>query len=1548
MEKSSFKNRTCKHRLGVWLPLLYLCLALYLGSLPPSQSNSLTPIGHPQQVRAEAPIPPAWIAQITDSITEAQRAATLQSRDTTDAPFREPKWHMISHEQNLRSYVSSRGWELSPRKDSSSNKTWRWRYSLRSLRRRGNSQSISSPRPKNIRGDGATITIEHSNAPQEWYKNTDQGIEQGFLLRTRPLTSAKDGELILRGKISTSLSITRATRDEILFSDGGEEVLRYAGLKVVDATGFTLPSRLAFNHTAGRSGTLDIVIDDSKAVYPVLVDPLASSPAWSVASGQASAKLGTSVASAGNVNGDSYADVIIGAPYFDNGTADEGMVFVYLGSSSGLETTPHWAVESNTASKLWGRSVSSAGDVNNDGFDDVVFGYDQGIKIYHGSSTGLTTTAATTLASSTSGTNNNAASSFFGQIVARAGDVNGDGYDEVLISCPDGYNLGGGAGFGKLFLCKGSSSGVSSSLSSSNCPVYYTSGAAQQATQSMGSNVCGGDFNGDGKSDFIITDAYWDNGSGVDRGHFFIISGVASISNTNNITGVASKTVLGTVNNQALGISAACPGDLDKDGYEDLLVGDDAGSVRVYKGSSTGLVTAAAQTITLSGSLGHGGDVNGDTYPDIVSESGGTISLFENSSGTLPSSASQTITGFTSAALAVAAGDVNGDGYADIIIGDQNFNNGSANEGKAFVYHGQGAATATPTASPTTTPTQTPTNTPTQTPTSTPSQTPTRTPTNTPTNSPTITPTQTPTDTPTNTPSATPTHTPTATPTRTPTDTPTFTPTTTPTHTPTETPTNTPTDTPTNTPTHTPTSTPTHTPTGTPTNTPSHSPTSTPTHTPTETPTDTPTHTPSHTPTDTPTDTPTPTATPTHTPTSTPTQTPTPSQTPTNTPTPTDTPTPTPTVFQPDQINGLSLWLDAADAASLFQNSNGTGAVADGEPVGFWTDLSGNSNNAIQATGGQRPSLSAVTYAENGYGGVLFDGVNDFLAGTHGLGTNPNYTFMMVSRLIAQTTGSPDKSFVTIGDRGSNTEIDFVGYPTFYNSANFGVRSPHNDKAASPATSILDKPFNFFTAIQNGSNPDIYVNYDLYDIATLTGTKTFTDQLEIGRGSAFATGPGYTQVVMYEVLLYDHVLTNAEISQLQTYLDEKWLILANATPTPTITPTSTATPTATETPTRTPTQTPTNTPTASPTITPSATPSFTSTPLPTVTPSQTPTLTPTDTPTSTPSASPTTTPTTTPSTTPSSTPTDTPTPLPTDTPEDTETPTPSPEPTDTPIDIPTPVDGDLDGDLVPDLAFVAPNGSADIVLNLPTNGSTINVEGSFLGAGLGIIPGNERTTVVTVKSANRSFEWSSLDVVSGEEEQFAVTEGKGRPILGCYIRDVLAPSNLVQLKRSFVLRSQLLQNLIMLLPIPPTATSARCGPPLGGDSFLYFLNTSRARKTSSILGLGRNGKVRVKTPRLPLRTRSNQIAIIPRGKGVLPTLSALSRVGRKQHVYVLSNGNVWEDLYLPLNSGARIFRIEATRIGSVSYIVLQVIERGAKHATYYTLPLDSELLESGP
>jgi hypothetical protein len=74
------------------------------------------------------------------------------------------------------------------------------------------------------------------------------------------------------------------------------------------------------------------------------------------------------------VNGDGYADVIVGAPYYDNGETDEGRAYVYHGSSSGLSATANWTAESNQASAYFGYSVSTAGDVNGDGYADVIVG----------------------------------------------------------------------------------------------------------------------------------------------------------------------------------------------------------------------------------------------------------------------------------------------------------------------------------------------------------------------------------------------------------------------------------------------------------------------------------------------------------------------------------------------------------------------------------------------------------------------------------------------------------------------------------------------------------------------------------------------------------------------------------------------------------------------------------------------------------------------------------------------------------------------------------------------------------------------------------------------------------------------------------------------------------------------------------------------------------------------------------------------------------------------------------------------------------------------
>src|SRR4030042_1497221 len=89
---------------------------------------------------------------------------------------------------------------------------------------------------------------------------------------------------------------------------------------------------------------------------------------------QASANLGMSFASAGDGNGDGYSDVLVTAYIYDNGETDEGVVYLYHGSATGLSSSYNWMSEGNQVDARYGFSVSSAGDVNNDGYSDVIIG----------------------------------------------------------------------------------------------------------------------------------------------------------------------------------------------------------------------------------------------------------------------------------------------------------------------------------------------------------------------------------------------------------------------------------------------------------------------------------------------------------------------------------------------------------------------------------------------------------------------------------------------------------------------------------------------------------------------------------------------------------------------------------------------------------------------------------------------------------------------------------------------------------------------------------------------------------------------------------------------------------------------------------------------------------------------------------------------------------------------------------------------------------------------------------------------------------------------
>ena len=160
--------------------------------------------------------------------------------------------------------------------------------------------------------------------------------------------------------------------------------------------------------------------------------PLPSSPDWSVADGDGFDNFAYEVSTAGDVNGDGYSDVIVACPGY---LGDLGGAFVYCGGPDGLNTSHCWLGQGTIPGRQFANHASAAGDVNGDGFHDVIvggWGYENGefleggAFVYHGSSSGPS-------ASPNWHVEGNIPEMHYGSVVASAGDVNADGYDDVLV-----------------------------------------------------------------------------------------------------------------------------------------------------------------------------------------------------------------------------------------------------------------------------------------------------------------------------------------------------------------------------------------------------------------------------------------------------------------------------------------------------------------------------------------------------------------------------------------------------------------------------------------------------------------------------------------------------------------------------------------------------------------------------------------------------------------------------------------------------------------------------------------------------------------------------------------------------------------------------------------------------------------------------------------------------------------------------------------------------------------------------------------------------------
>ena len=241
------------------------------------------------------------------------------------------------------------------------------------------------------------------------------------------------------------------------------------------------------------SGSLDELGEGKAYLYMGTASGPATTPAWSFESNQLGGHL-TSARSAGDVDGDGYGDVMVAAQDYDNGEADEGLVWLFFGSPSGLSPAPGWSTEGNQAGARYGVSTC-AGDVNGDGYADVIIGaylFEAGqlaegrAFLYLGGPGGPASSPDWTAES-------NRQSTYFGA-ACSTGDVNGDGFDEIAIGA-SGYS-NRQTNEGAVYLYRGSAIGPE--------PSPWKILAINKNYAGFGASVSiRGDFNGDGYHDLV-------------------------------------------------------------------------------------------------------------------------------------------------------------------------------------------------------------------------------------------------------------------------------------------------------------------------------------------------------------------------------------------------------------------------------------------------------------------------------------------------------------------------------------------------------------------------------------------------------------------------------------------------------------------------------------------------------------------------------------------------------------------------------------------------------------------------------------------------------------------------------------------------------------------------------------------------------------------------------------------------------------------------------------------------------------------------------------
>lgn len=408
------------------------------------------------------------------------------------------------------------------------------------------------------------------------------------------------------------------------------------------------------------------------------------------------ALLGAAVDRAGDVNGDGHDDLLVGAPGLE-------LARLYLGGIDGLDAA---AIElvSPAGGDRFGASVAGLGDVDGDGYDDVVVGApwddDQGLRagaawLYLGGPSGPDPSSPQRIEASRGD-----AGDLFGSDVSSAGDVDGDGLADLVVGAPGDHSRCTACGLAYVF--RGDADGLDPDSEQAIPEVVH---AVYERCCEAVAGV--GDVDGDGYDDVLLGATSGSNSWWI--GETYLIPGSRTGMDPSGEVVFASPKV---EIDDHFGASLAPAGDVNGDGYADVIVGAPGsllpGYAAVYLGDPLGLLPGSEVRLTRSSrdpsELGYGeavagaGDLNADGYDDVAvgapsygyPDLGGEVDVYPGSASGLASIPALTLSGAIAGdALGQAlclAGDYDSDGFYELVVGRPGFDGIAPGGGRVEVY----------------------------------------------------------------------------------------------------------------------------------------------------------------------------------------------------------------------------------------------------------------------------------------------------------------------------------------------------------------------------------------------------------------------------------------------------------------------------------------------------------------------------------------------------------------------------------------------------------------------------------------------------------------------------------------------------------------------------------------------------------------------------------------------------------------------------------------------------------------------------------------------